>query len=95
MLISMLSLAIVLSLDAFGVGLAYGGQMIRIPMRSVAIISLATSITLFLFMVLGDALSDWVPVNLGKKAGSFILIGADRGRVLGNLASPEKEATIG
>lgn len=74
-LFSILTLTIAVSLDSFGVGLTYGMRKLKIPIKSLAIISFCSAVILFIAMKSGDILLSWVPVNHAEKIGGYILIG--------------------
>lgn len=66
-------LVLSLSTDTFAASLAYGTNRIKIPFRSVFIISVICSGTLGLSMLLGDWLSKTLSVNLASKI-CFVLL---------------------
>lgn len=74
-ILSLLLLALAVSLDGFGVGVTYGLRKIRIPLRSIAIISLCSGLIIYLSMQLGVWLSRFVEPVLSRWIGALILIG--------------------
>ncbi len=72
--ISLLVLALAVSLDGFGVGVMYGLRKIAIPLSSVIIISCCSGAIVFLSMQFGVWLTAFLPPPAAKMAGSFILI---------------------
>lgn len=73
--ISLLLLAFAVSLDGFGVGVMYGLRKIRIPLLSIAIISLWSGIIIFGSMQIGVWMSSLMSVAAAKRIGAVILIG--------------------
>jgi putative sporulation protein YtaF len=73
--ISLLLLAFAVSLDGFGVGVMYGLRKIRIPLLSIAIISLWSGIIIFGSMQIGVWMSSLMSVAVAKRIGAVILIG--------------------
>jgi putative sporulation protein YtaF len=61
-------------LDSFGVGLTYGMRKMKIPLKSLIIISSCSAILLFFAMKLGDVIFQWIPLDYGEKLGGYILI---------------------
>jgi putative sporulation protein YtaF len=73
--ISLLLLAFAVSLDGFGVGVMYGLRKIRIPLLSIAILSLWSGIIIFGSMQIGVWMSSLMSVAVAKRIGAVILIG--------------------
>ena len=73
-LLSLLVLALAVSLDGFGVGVMYGLKKIRIPLVSVAIISLCSGLVLFVSMQIGAFAARFLSPNVAKGTGAAILI---------------------
>jgi len=73
-LLSLLVLALAVSLDGFGVGVMYGLRKIRIPIVSVAIISLCSGLVLFVSMQIGAFAARFLSPNVAKGMGAAILI---------------------
>jgi len=73
--VSLLLLALAVSLDGFGVGVMYGLRKIRIPLLSVAIISLCSGIIIYLSMQIGVWISRFVDPSFAKTIGAVILMG--------------------
>ncbi len=74
-IVSLLVLALALSLDGFGVGVMYGLRKIRIPFVSVMIISCCSGVMIFLAMQIGVVLSRFLPPGAARTIGGIILIG--------------------
>ncbi len=62
------------SMDGFMVGIAYGVRKIRIPLRSMLIIILASVAAVSLSMIFGKALTMILPIDTAAKLGSVLLI---------------------
>ncbi|WP_028548051.1 sporulation membrane protein YtaF [Paenibacillus sp. UNC451MF] len=73
--ISLLILALAVSLDGFGVGVMYGLRKIRMPLVSVAIISCCSGFIIYLAMQIGVFISHFVDPVFAKAIGGIILIG--------------------
>lgn len=73
--LSMLALALAVSLDGFGVGASYGLRKIKIPLTSVVIIALLSGVVMFVSMHIGGWLAACFSPRLAKMMGSIILIG--------------------
>lgn len=72
--VSMLLIALAVSLDGFGVGVTYGLRKIRIPVLSTFVIALCSGIVIFASMQAGVWLSQYVDPYWAKVLGSIILI---------------------
>ncbi|MEV2482208.1 sporulation membrane protein YtaF [Paenibacillus larvae] len=73
--ISLFVLALAVSLDGLGVGMMYGIRKIKIPLLSVAIISLWSGLVILASMQIGTWLAEWISPALARKLGAVILIG--------------------
>ncbi|RIW29720.1 sporulation membrane protein YtaF [Bacillus salacetis] len=67
-------LAFAVSLDSFSTGLTYGLRKMRIPMRSIVIISFCSAGTLLAAMSIGGAAGNILPEGIADKIGGLILI---------------------
>lgn len=73
-IVSMLVLAIAVSLDGFGVGIAYGLRRIRIPLLSVVIIACCSGFIIWLSMQAGRWLSLYLSEIIANLIGAVILM---------------------
>lgn len=73
-LLSAVAFAVALSLDGFGVGIAYGIRKIRIPVSSLVIIGLTSSTAVGISMFFGHLVAKYVSTRLAGIAGALILI---------------------
>ncbi|MEK3724364.1 manganese efflux pump [Paenibacillus sp. FSL H8-0034] len=73
--ISLMLLALAVSLDGFGVGVTYGLRKIRMPLVSIAIISGCSGIIIYTSMQIGVWISSYVDPVFAKSIGGIILIG--------------------
>jgi putative sporulation protein YtaF len=73
MIISLIVLAISLSIDALGVGLVYGLKKVSIPLPSKLLICLCSIIYAGLALIIGKALSSILPPIFAKLIGIMIL----------------------
>ena len=69
-----LLMAVALSLDGFGVGLAYGLRRIRIPMSSLIVIALCTVIAMGISMLFGSWVTLWLKFIPARLLGASILL---------------------
>ncbi|MGG4127625.1 manganese efflux pump [Paenibacillus illinoisensis] len=72
--ISLLALALALSLDGFGVGITYGLRRTKIPLLSIAVISICSGLVIALSMQVGVLLSHVVSPDVASFVGAVILI---------------------
>jgi putative sporulation protein YtaF len=75
-------LAIAVSLDGFGAGVAYGMRKIRVPIISMVVVSLASGISIWLAMSAGHFFAVYIP--FAQQVGALILIGIGLGLVYQN-----------
>jgi putative sporulation protein YtaF len=73
--ISLLLLALAVSLDGFGVGVTYGLRKIKIPLLSIFIIAVCSGLIIFGSMQIGSWLLTYLNPIHAKIMGSIILIG--------------------
>lgn len=73
--LSLMVLAVALSLDSFGAGITYGLRHIRIPILSILIISLCSACMIVVSMLAGQWLSQWLPSWAANGLGAIIMIG--------------------
>jgi len=66
-------LALAISLDNFCVGVAYGVRKINLPLQANLIISLASGIAIFVSMLAGDALSNYLSFHTAAFLGALII----------------------
>jgi putative sporulation protein YtaF len=88
---SLLLLAFAVSLDSFSTGLTYGLRKVKIPLKSISIISICSASSLLAAMMVGGAIQSFItPVWAGRIGGLIlVLIGA---AVLYQFFRPEKSA---
>ncbi|MHB8072629.1 sporulation membrane protein YtaF [Desulfosporosinus fructosivorans] len=67
-------MAVALSLDGFGVGLAYGLRRIRIPMGSLIAIALCTVFAMGISMLFGSWVTLWLKFIPARLLGATILL---------------------
>ena len=73
-LLSLVVFAVALSLDGFGVGVAYGMRRIKIPILSLVVVSITSATVIGISMVAGHLLSQFISVALAQKVGAIILV---------------------
>lgn len=72
--ISLFLLAFAVSLDSFSVGLTYGLRKVRIPLKSILIISCCSAAVLILAMVFGHFFEQLFSSKVAGRIGGLILI---------------------
>jgi putative sporulation protein YtaF len=70
----LLMLAFAVSLDSFSTGLTYGLRKMKIPLRSILIISFCSAGTLLAAMAIGGTAENILPEGIADKIGGLILI---------------------
>lgn len=73
--VSLLILAFAVSLDGFGVGVMYGLRKIRIPLVSLAIISMMSGTIIYISMHIGLLIAQLLSPRVASSIGAVILIG--------------------
>ncbi|MDO6656119.1 sporulation membrane protein YtaF [Anaerobacillus sp. 1_MG-2023] len=89
--VSLCFLALAVSVDGFGVGLTYGLRRMRIPFKSILIISIFSAVSMLFAMGFGSLLQLWISDILAQRIGGGILI-ALGGWVLYQMFRNNKEA---
>ena len=69
-----LLMAVALSLDGLGVGLAYGLRRIRLPLSSLIVIALCTVFAMGISMLLGSWVTLWLRFIPARSLGASILL---------------------
>ncbi len=69
-----LLMAVALSLDGLGVGLAYGLRRIRLPLSSLIVIALCTVFAMGISMLLGSWVTLWLRFIPARSLGALILL---------------------
>lgn len=72
---SLLLLAFAVSLDNFSTGLAYGIKQMKLPLKSVVILSCCSGVALLLAMMIGRLFGQILSPHLASLIGGIILIG--------------------
>ena len=67
-------MAVALSLDGFGVGLAYGLRRIRIPINSLVAIAMCTVLAMGISMLFGGWVTLWLKLIPARLLGALILL---------------------
>ncbi|WP_339301747.1 MntP/YtaF family protein [Paenibacillus sp. FSL R5-0623] len=89
--VSLLALALALSLDGFGVGITYGLRRTKIPLLSIAVISICSGLVIALSMQVGVLLSHVVSPDIASIVGAVILIGIGAWSLLQLIRKQGKE----
>ncbi len=72
--LSLLLIAVAISLDSFSTGLAYGLRKMRIPLMSLITIALCSAFTLGIAMLFGQMIQQFFSQETANRIGGFILI---------------------
>ncbi|RLQ97974.1 sporulation membrane protein YtaF [Falsibacillus albus] len=88
--LSLLLLALAVSLDNFSTGLTYGLRKMHIPLKSIIIIACCSAASLLLAMLMGNIVGKFLSPNVANYAGGIILIFLG-GWVLFQFFRPEKQ----
>ncbi len=91
--LSLILLALAVSLDSFSVGFTYGLRKMRIPFKSIAIIACCSAMTLMLAMLMGHLLEQFISPAVAEKMGGIILIALGVW-VIYQFFRPEKEKDV-
>ena len=67
-------LSVALSIDGFGVGVSLGMRGMKIPFKSIVVISICSAISLGVAMLIGEFISLHVSQGAAEKTGGVILI---------------------
>ncbi len=73
--LSVLLLGLAVSLDGFGVGMAYGVRNMRMPFISIIIISLSSAMAIMLSMLTGRMVSAFFSPEAASMVGGMMLVG--------------------
>ncbi|WP_169612903.1 sporulation membrane protein YtaF [Nodosilinea sp. P-1105] len=84
---SLLPLAVAVSLDSFGVGVAYGVRRIHVPFWSLAMITLCTALTLLLSVFTGEVIVTLISPEAPEALGGGLLVGIGLLAVLNQIKS--------
>ncbi|MGF7532290.1 sporulation membrane protein YtaF [Bacillus mexicanus] len=89
-MVSILLLALAVSLDSFSVGFTYGLRKMKIPFKAIVIIACCSGVVMFISMLIGSFLTKFFPVYVTEKLGGLILVGIGAW-VLYQFFKPEKD----
>ncbi|OEH91867.1 sporulation membrane protein YtaF [Bacillus solimangrovi] len=88
--LSLLLLALAVSLDSFSVGFTYGLRKMSLPLKSIFIIACCTIITMLIAMAGGTLLALWLSPSAAERVGGIVLMGIGAW-VLYQFFRPERE----
>ena len=74
MWLQLIILSVALSIDGFGVGVSLGMRRMKIPFKSIVVISICSAISLGVAMLIGEFIGQYVFQGAAEKTGGFILI---------------------
>ncbi|WP_088103789.1 sporulation membrane protein YtaF [Halalkalibacter urbisdiaboli] len=72
--LSLLALALAVSLDSFGVGLTYGLRKMKLPLKSLFFIACCSATSILLAMAFGSFIQAYLSVKVAELLGGIILI---------------------
>lgn len=72
--LSLFFLAFAVSVDGFGAGLTYGLRKMKIPFKSILILTLCSAASMLVAMGMGSILQLWISDLLAQRIGGSILI---------------------
>ncbi|MDZ5472475.1 sporulation membrane protein YtaF [Bacillus sp. 31A1R] len=87
--VSLLLLALAVSLDSFSVGFTYGLRKMRIPFKSILVIACCSAVTLMIAMGIGHIIEKFISPDLAESVGGIVLV-LIGGWVLFQFFRPEK-----
>ena len=74
MWLQIIFLAFAVSIDGFGVGMTFGMRKVKIPLKSIAVVSVCSAMSLGIAMVIGEFISQLISVGAAEKTGGIILV---------------------
>jgi putative sporulation protein YtaF len=74
-IVSLLLVALAVSLDSFSVGFTYGLRKMKIPLKAIIVFACCSGAVMFLSMLIGGFLTKFFPVYVTEKLGGLILVG--------------------
>ena len=74
MLLEAILLGVAVIMDGFSAGFAYGIRALKIPLFSLLIIALSSAVSIMVSMLLGHALSSYLPLGLASIFGGGLLL---------------------
>lgn len=90
-LLHALIFALAVSLDGFGVGLAYGIRKVQVPGLSLLIICLTSTLAITLSMLFGSLVAGIISPAFAEKIGSVIMVAVGTWILLQSLANLRRE----
>lgn len=91
--LTLIALALAVSIDSFSVGFTYGLRKMRIPFKSILIIAGCSAVALMLAMFIGHMIGQFLSPALAEKIGGMILI-ALGGWIIFQFFRPDKEKDV-
>ncbi|NEU29869.1 sporulation membrane protein YtaF [bacterium LRH843] len=73
-ILSLLALALAVSLDSFGVGLTYGLRKMKLPLRSLFFIAGCSATSILIAMAFGTLIQSYLSARVAESVGGIILI---------------------
>ncbi|NLC11437.1 MAG: sporulation membrane protein YtaF [Firmicutes bacterium] len=74
LLLEAILLGVAVSMDGFSAGFAYGIRALKIPLISLLIIALSSAVSIMVSMLLGHALSSYLPLGIASIVGGSLLL---------------------
>jgi len=82
---------LVASLDVFALGFGYGTKKVKVPVKSISIISVISSLFLLCALLLGYFIGEWLPEDIVKWFGFGVLLTVGISRIVLWLINRKKE----
>ncbi|OIJ10966.1 sporulation membrane protein YtaF [Anaerobacillus arseniciselenatis] len=73
-ILSLLLLALAVSLDSFGVGLTYGLRKMKLPLKSLLFIASCSAVSILIAMTIGNWIVSYLSPSVAESIGGVILI---------------------
>ena len=73
-ILSLLLLALAVSLDSFGVGLTYGLRKMKLPLKSLLFIASCSAVSILIAMTIGNWIVNYLSPSVAESIGGVILI---------------------
>ncbi len=90
MLLSWLIFALALSLDAYGIGIAYGMRAIRVTAMAQVVLCLLSFVLTGAALLFGQTIGSFLPVSFSARLGPCLLLGLGLYQILKEWGSKKK-----
>lgn len=73
-LLAIIALALVVSIDGFAAGAAYGIRRIKLPISAICLVSATSAVTMYISMTIGSTVRELIPEKIAGSLGAVMLI---------------------